>query len=71
MTSPITRTAAVLSVGVAALISLFPMRTASVALADVHEAVQAQESVFATGKRTLHFSRKPASGAVASYSRTV
>jgi hypothetical protein len=64
MKSPLTRTAAVVAIALVVLSFLFPMRHGlvpeSVALADVQQAVQAQETVLATGKRTLYFDRKPA-----------
>ncbi len=63
MKSPYTRTAAVLAIGLAVFSVLFPTRHGivpeSVALADVRKAVQAQETVFATGTRTITFDEKP------------
>lgn len=63
MKSPLTKTAAIVAIVLVVLSFLFPTRhgivPASVALADVQEAVQAQETVIATGKRTLYFNRKP------------
>ncbi|MBN1505982.1 MAG: hypothetical protein JW955_04005 [Sedimentisphaerales bacterium] len=64
MKSPYTRAAAVAAIGLAVLSVLFPMRHGivpeSVALADVQKAVQAQETVFTTGTRTITFQEKPA-----------
>ena len=64
MKSPYARTAAVIAVALVVLSFLFPSRHGivpeSVALADVQKAVQAQETVFASGKRTLTFDHKPA-----------
>lgn len=62
MKSPYTRTAAVVAIGLAVLSFLFPKHgivPESVALADVQRAVQAQETVFATGTRTIIFAEKP------------
>jgi hypothetical protein len=63
MKSPYTRTAAVLAIGLAVFSVLFPTRNGlipeSVALADVQKAVQAQETVFVTGTRTITFAEKP------------
>ncbi len=64
MTSQYTRLAGVTVVVLAAVSFLFPgghgIVPESVVLADVQKAVQAQETVLATGKRTLCFGRKPA-----------
>jgi hypothetical protein len=63
MKSPYTRTAAVVAIGLAVLSFLFPTRNgiipASVALAEVQAAVDAQQTVFVGGTRTLIFHRKP------------
>ncbi|MBN1361713.1 MAG: hypothetical protein JW993_14040, partial [Sedimentisphaerales bacterium] len=63
MKSPYTKTAAVVAISLAVLSVLFPPRHGisleSVALADVQKAVQAQETVFATGTRTITFDEKP------------
>ena len=63
MKSPYTKTAAVVAIGLAAFSVLFPPRHGisleSVVLADVQKAVQAQETVFATGTRTITFDEKP------------
>jgi len=63
MKSPYTRTAAMLAIALAAFSVLFPPRNgivpASVALADVQKAVQAKETVYATGTRTITFVEKP------------
>ena len=58
MKSPYTRTAAVLAISLAVFSVLLPTRR-SVALADVRKAVQAQETVFAAGTRTIIFAEKP------------
>ena len=58
MKSPYARTAAVLAISLAVFSVLLPTRR-SVALADVRKAVQAQETVFATGTRTIIFAEKP------------
>jgi hypothetical protein len=63
MKSPYTKTAAVVAIGLAVFSVLFPPRHGigldSVAIADVQKAVQAQETVFATGTRTITFDEKP------------
>ncbi len=63
MTSPITRIAAVVITGFVLSLFLFPSNHSlfpgSIALADVQAAVKAQESVCATGTRSLTWQRKP------------
>ncbi len=63
MKSPYTRTAAILAIALAVFSALFPTRHGivpeSVVLADVQKAVQAKETVFATGTRRITFAEKP------------
>lgn len=63
MKSPMTKVAAALAVAFVAFTSLFPANNgllpASVAFADVQEAVMAQETLFATSTHTVTWQKKP------------